>query len=159
MRLHGLKYVGLFAINLSLFSCTNQSAKTERLYTQRGVKQAASNNGSSIMARVIRNNDTINNDFIRLRLSMESNGKTPANLNENSMYENYEIAKDIFLVDGQDTLMPLICQRIPGMNKNNYEYELAFEKNVKSNTVQLFINDKYLGVGKGIINFLNNELK
>jgi hypothetical protein len=60
-------------------------------------------------------------------------------------------------MQGADTLSPVICQRVPALHANQFEYEVVFERIVKGPAIFL-LNDDKLGIGQAAISFTETEL-
>ena len=75
---------------------------------------------------------------------------------EKTLYLDFDMQNDFALVEGGDSLLPAICQRIQNGRSDSYEYMLGFEK--KENGRQdftLIYHDKIFGIGT--IAFVYNE--
>lgn len=67
---------------------------------------------------------------------------------EKLQYLDFDIQKDFVLLEGKDSILPVICQKIENGIGGSYQYLLAFEKTGRDlQDFSVIYNDKVFGIG------------
>ncbi len=68
---------------------------------------------------------------------------------EKQMYLNFDMHNDFILLMGNDSVMPVFCQKIENGISGSYQYLLAFEKDeiINGSDFTLIYKDKIFGTG------------
>ncbi|MFT3935476.1 MAG: hypothetical protein QM726_17750 [Chitinophagaceae bacterium] len=100
------------------------------------------------------------NGFCNMRILLTSNHalKKPGIM----QYMNFDIKSSFYVVKGSDTLLPAICERIPGANENDFLYLTCFDKQkllAGNADSRLCVADTIAGFGNADFLISNNVLK
>jgi hypothetical protein len=63
------------------------------------------------------------------------------------LYLNFDMQTDFIMLQGQDSIAPVICQRIENGRSGSYEYLVAFDNDYSPGDFTLFYKDKIFGIG------------
>jgi len=78
---------------------------------------------------------------------------------EKMMYLDFDMQNDFTLYCEGDSIKPAICEKIENGMSGNYEYMLAFDKQLDKKDFSLFYKDKIFGIGVVAFVFGQNEIR
>lgn len=146
--IQSLLIVGIFFSLSCTQNISNQSisAVPDNLYSV-----TTSSGAQLILKKTLGPDSSSNADFVYYNVLL-----TPANVpgdkhsKEFEFFINHDIQNSFSFVYQGDTLHPVMCQRIPSIQKNSFEYEVVFEKYKNRPFLFVFEDDQY-GMGKTLI--------
>ncbi len=78
----------------------------------------------------------------------KTGGEKPSD--EKILYLNFDMQGDFMLLDGSESILPVICQKIENGTPGSYQYMLAFEKKARmeeESDFSVLYKDKVFGIG------------
>jgi hypothetical protein len=142
------RIAGLFVLTLVFFGCRSRE---EKLVT----KSVSVGDNKCIIQQIPASFNEGSADeesrFDYFRVILESKAKLTDSSHVN--YVNFGMESAMRMVIGKDTVSPAIVQRIANGKKENYEYMVAFEKNVNHTPFEILINDNTLEIGQVSLKF------
>lgn len=146
--IQSLLIVGIF----SSISCTqNISNQSLSDVPDNSYSVTTSSGAQLILKKTLGPDSSSNADFVYYCVLL-----TPANVpgdknsKEFEFFINHDIQNSFSFIQQGDTLHPVICQRIPSLQKSSFEYEVVFEKYKNHPFLFVFSDDQY-GMGNTII--------
>ena len=97
-------------------------------------------------------------DMYAIRVTLKSNQPVKQIIME---YMNFGIKNSFWLVQGSDTLDCAICERIPGVRRNEFVYMTYFNRGMKKNdsNLRVHMTDTISGFGKTVFDIDSLVLK
>lgn len=154
-----MKCIYGLGIMACLLSCSPAGSNRKESTLSTGTHSVTSSLGGKVLLKPYAGPDSIaQQQFLYFHLSLlPPTGTEIKKSKEISYYADFEIQQHLQLMQGADTLSPVICQRVPALHANQFEYEVVFERIVKGPAIFL-LNDDKLGIGQAAISFTETEL-
>lgn len=154
-----MKCIYGLGIMACLLSCSPAGSNRKESTLSTGTHSVTSSLGGKVLLKPYAGPDSIaQQQFLYFHLSLlPPTGTEIKKSKETSYYADFEIQQHLQLMQGADTLSPVICQRVPALHANQFEYEVVFERIVKGPAIFL-LNDDKLGIGQAAISFTETEL-
>ena len=154
-----MKCIYGLGIMVCLLSCSPAGSNRKEGTLSTGTRSVTSSLGGKVTIKPYAGQDSISHpQFLYFHLSLiPPTGGELKKSKENAYYADFEIQQHLQLMQGADTLSPVICQRVPALHANQFEYEVVFERIVKGPAIFL-LNDDKLGIGQAAISFTETEL-
>ncbi len=159
------RLVACFIICILINGCTTKKPKLAAIageYSGELQQFKKTKAGSISMLLMLSSaDDNAGMDVYRARIILKANQpiKEPAVM----QYMNFNISNGFYTVQGSDTMHSIVCERIPGISKNDFLYLVWFKKTKnKANTGQnlrLLIADTVAGFGETMFEVKSETLK
>lgn len=148
---------GLFIL-LGCFACNSSKEKISNQLSA-GVHAVITSNGGKVLLKPYPAPDTAaQQSFIYFHLSIQPPNQFVKPVGkEFTYYVDFDIQNHLQLLQGSDTLRPVICQRVSMLQANQYEYEVIFDR-IEKGTSVFMLQDEMLGVGSAAITLTETEL-
>ena len=154
-----MKCIYGLGIMVCLLSCSPAGSNRKESTLSSGTHSVTSSLGGKVTIKPYAGPDSIaQQQFLYFHLSLiPAAGVEIQKSKENNYYADFEIQQHLQLMQGADTLSPVICQRVPALHANQFEYEVVFDRMAKGPATFLLYEDK-LGIGQAAISFTETEL-
>lgn len=130
-------------------------------------------NNVKIHARFIRNDSTARTGDSNLRLNNGTKENDPFlyfNIRieppgfeedkKTTAYLDFNMGEDFRIIEGQDTLSPLMIHRVANGQKGKYEYIVIFKdlSGAKNESLHIIYDDKIFGIGRQLFEFQRGDI-
>ena len=152
-------YFYILILICGIVACnTTDSSKVNNFYPSRTHSVISSSGGKVLLQPYTAPDSNAQKEFIYFHLSLvpPQHFVVPTD-KAASFYIDFDIQKHMQLLQGTDTLYPVICQRVTTLQAKQYEYEVIFDR--MQNGMAVFkLLDEQLGIGNASITLTETEL-
>ncbi len=146
-------------------SCTGRQAAIAKLFSDpaNGLQQVKSHRKHTIAMEVLPNNAqqvsaSNGNGILKIKLTLRADENFEA-VRPAMDYMNFGIRNSFRAVMGKDTLPCIACERIPGINENEFLYLAIFDNHLPQTDLQLLVTDTIAGFGSMVFSIKKNALE
>lgn len=161
----------IVAISFLLVACTRSKDTIGKMPGENKLEQSITTSTAKVVLQVVPSHSAkskvnagkgTNDSFIFFKAAVVFNNSERRIGFAETEYLNFGIEKDFRLIIGNDSISPAFCHRIMGVDKNMLRYIIAFPKGEnlsKQESINLFLDDQQLGVGKVTATFKTSVLQ